>query len=367
MINLKEKQLLKDNLDKIKNKNVLVRVDFNVSLEKNKISESYRILAVKETINFLKSAKQVVLISHLGDEPQNSFQKLIPIFSKLLNIKLGFLKDLNSKPKEKFSLLENLRKWPGEKNCDPGFAQKLKNFGEVFVFEAFPVSHRKHASVYLLPKILPTFYGFNFEKEINLLNQVLKAKNLFLILGGAKISTKLPLIQKFLKKAELIVLAGGLANTYLKAKGFEVGNSLVENDLISEVKKIYTPKIFVPFDFVVLNKNTIQHKFLGEVENNEKIMDVGPESLKIISGELKKAKIIVGNGPLGYVEDKRFEKGTYSLVKFLSKTKNKFILFGGGDTLAFLEKKKILKKFKISTGGGAMLHYLAYEKLWSVK
>jgi len=367
MIKLKEKFLLKNNLDKIKNKNVLVRVDFNVGLEKNKISESYRILAVKETINFLKSANQVVLISHLGDEPQNSFQKLIPTFGKLLNIKLGFLKDLNSQPKEKFSLLENLRKWSGEKNCDPEFAQKLKNFGDVFVFEAFPVSHRKHASVYLLPKILQTFYGFNFEKEINLLNQVLKAKNPYLILGGAKISTKLPLIKKFLKKAELIILAGGLANTFLKAKNFEIGSSLAENEIIKEIKNISSTKIFAPFDFIVLNQNKIEHRFLGEIKKNDQILDIGPESLKIIFTELKKAKTIVFNGPLGYVEDRKFEKGTLALIKFLSKEKNKFILIGGGDSLAFLEKKKFLKKFKISTGGGAMLYYLAYEKLWSMK
>jgi 3-phosphoglycerate kinase len=209
------------------------------------------------------------------------------------------------------------------------------------------VAHRKHASVYLLPKILPTYYGFNFEKEINLLNKVLKNLNSsVLVLGGAKISTKLPLIKKFLNKASLIILGGGLANTFLKAKGFEIGQSLIEEDILEEIKKIYSPKILVPFDFYVLNKNKIFHRFLGEIEKEDKIYDLGEESLEVFFEELKKAKNIVFSGPFGFVEDQRFEKGTFKLLKFLSQLKNKFVLVGGGDTLAFLEKKKLLKKFK---------------------
>ncbi|GIW67265.1 MAG: phosphoglycerate kinase [Candidatus Parcubacteria bacterium] len=367
MIAIKEKFLLRNNLDKIKNKNILVRVDFNVDFKNGKIFDQYRILAIKQTLNFLKSARQVILISHLGDDKKLSFKKLIPEISKILKIKIGFLENLNSKPKEKFSLLENLRKWKEEKECNPGFAKKLSLLGEIFVFEAFSVSHRKHSSVYLLPKILPTFYGFNFEKEINLLNKVLKIKNLTLILGGAKISTKLPLIEKFLNRADLIILAGGLANTFLKAKGFEIGNSLVENELLRKIKKLYSAKILTPFDFYVLNKNKIYHRYLGEIQKEDKIFDAGEESLKIFFKEIKKAKNIVINGTLGFVEDKRFEKGTLLLIKFLAQFKNKFILFGGGDTLAFLTKKKFLKRFKISTGGGAMLHYLANETLWPIK
>lgn len=366
MIKLQSKTLLKNNFEKIKNKNIIVRVDFNVPFKKNKISEYYRILAVKETINFLQSANQIVLMSHLGDDPKNSFKNLVPLFAKILKIKLDFLKDLNTKPKEKFSLLENLRKWPGEKNCELSFAQKLKNFGEIFVFEAFSAAHRRHSSIYFLPKILPTLYGFNFEKEINLLNKFLRAKNPYLILGGAKISTKLPLIKKFLKKSKLIILGGGLANTYLKAKNFDIGNSLIENNILQQIKKISSPKIFIPFDFLVLNKNKVQHRFLGEIEKEDKILDIGIESLKIIIDEIKKAKTIIVNGPLGYVEDRRFEQGTLILINFLNNLKNRSILFGGGDTLSFLEKKNYLNKFQISTGGGAMLSYLASEKLWPV-
>jgi len=210
---------------------------------------------------------------------------------------------------------------------------------------------------------LPTYFGFNFEREINLLNKVLKAKSQTFILGGAKISTKLPLIKKFLKKASLIFLAGGLANTYLKAFDFEIGRSLVEEEMIKEVKKIRSGKILTPFSFKVKNKNNkIKIKNLGEIEKEDEIVDV--LNLDNVFKELKKIKTIIWNGPLGVIEKKEGEEGTLTLAKFLTSLKNKFILVGGGDTLGFLERKKLLKKFKfISTGGGAMLEYLATEKL----
>lgn len=364
MIKFKKEELLRFNLEKIKKKDILMRVDFNVDFAKGKIFDAYRIESLKKTLAFLKPAKRIVLISHF-DDPQTkdkkySFKKLIPQIEKILNLKIGFLENFDSPIKEKINLFENLRFWSGEKNCDLNFAKKLKKFGDLFINEAFSVSHRKHASVYLLPKLLPTLYGFNFEKEVNLLNKVLKAKNLALILGGAKISTKFPLIKKFLKKADLIFLAGGLANTYLKAKGFEVGKSLVENEMIKEIKKIKSEKIFVPFDFIT---QKLENKYLGEIKEEDVIYDVGKESLRILFSELKKIKTIVWNGPLGYVENKNFEKGSLALAKFLLNLKRKFVLIGGGDTLAFLQRKRLLKKFKyLSTGGGAMLYYLAYEK-----
>lgn len=354
-------RLLSKNEEKIKGKDILMRVDFNVDFENGKIFDTYRIEAVKETLDFLKSAKRIILISHLDDpknkDPKYSFKKLIPQIEKILKTKIGFLENFNSPIKEKISLFENLRFWPGEKNCDLNFAKKLASFGEVFINEAFSASHRKHSSVYLLPKLLPTFYGLNFEKEINLLNKVLKAKNLALILGGAKISTKLPLIKKFLRRANLIFLGGGLANTYLKAKGFEVGKSLVEKEIVKEVQGIKSDKILIPYDFY---NHKSEYKLLGGIEKEDILYDVGRLSLESLFRELKKYKTVVWNGPLGYVENKNFERGTLLLAKFLLTLKKKFVLVGGGDTLAFLQRKNLLKKFKnISTGGGAMLSYLS--------
>ncbi len=354
--------LLRNNLKKIENKNILMRVDFNVDFENGEIFDTYRIESVKKTLNFLKPAKRIVLLSHLDDpqnkDPQYSFKKLIPQIERILKIRIGFLENFYSQSKEKISLFENLRFWSGEKNCDWNFAKKLASLGEIFINEAFSVSHRKHSSIYLLPKLLPIFYGLNFEKEINLLNKVLKTKkSLALILGGAKISTKLPLIKKFLRKADLVFLGGGLANTFLKAKGFEVGESLVEKDIINKIKKIKSGKILIPFDFY--NQN-LEYKILGGVAKTDILYDLGPESLRVLSKEIKRHQTIVWNGPLGYVENKNFEKGTLDLARFLLKLKKKFILVGGGDTLAFLQRKRLLKKFKnISTGGGAMLDYLS--------
>jgi len=374
MINIKKTELLRLNQNKIKDKNILMRVDFNIPIKNGHIYELYRIKSIKETLNFLKPTKKIVLISHWGDpiskEKNYSLKRILPILEKILKTKIGFLENLDSKIKEKINLLENIRFFKGEKECDLNFAKKLSTLGEVFVFEAFSVAHRKHSSVYLLPKILKTYYGFNFEKEIKLLNEVLKNckkpkinknRSLALILGGAKISTKFPLIKKFLKYASLIILGGGLANTLLKAKGFEIGKSLFEKEFLKDVKKIKSHKILAPFDFYVINKNKIYYRLLGEIKKEDKILDIGEKSLNIFLEEIKKVKFIVFNGPLGFVEDKKFELGTLKLVKFLSKFKNKFILVGGGDTLNFLEKKKLLNKFKISTGGGAMLYYLANE------
>jgi len=386
MINFKKNQLLRFNKDKIKNKNILVRVDFNVVFQKNQISEAYRIKSCKKTLDFLRSAKRIVLISHLGDSSvflkdknkKYSLKNILPLIEKILKIKIAFLKDLDSKPKEKFNLLENIRFFKGEKENDLRFAKKLSNLGDIFINEAFSVSHRKHASVYLLPKILKTFYGFQFEKEINILNKVLKKtkinkNNLGLILSGAKNSTKLPLICKFLKKSRIIILAGGLANTFLKAKGFNIGKSLSEEEVLEKIKKIKSSKILIPFDFSVVNfkknqmnfnKSQIKNKFLGEIDQNDFIGDIGKESLKFFLKQIKKTKYIIWNGPLGFIENESFQRGTLEFAKALIKMKKKFILIGGGDTLAFLEKKGLIFKFKnISTGGGAMLYYLANENL----
>ena len=364
MIKLKKSRLLRFNKEKIKNKKVIVRVDFNVDLEGKKLLGIYRILKTKKTLEFLKEAKQIVLISHFGDpqkrEEKYSFKNLIKDFEKILNIKLGFLEDYKKKPKEKFNLLENIRFFKGEKEKDINLAKNLTQLGEVYVNEAFSASHRDHTSITLIPKLLPFYYGFNFEEEIERLNNFLKEKNILLILGGAKISTKLPLIFKFLKRANLIFIGGAMSFTYLKAKNFEIGKSFYEKDIIQNLKSIYSPKILTPFDFVNQNKELV---FLGNIKSEDILLDVGENSLNILFEEIKKAKAIIWNGPLGKIEE-GFEKSTLKLVEFLAKLKNKKILIGGGDTLAFLEKKKIINKFKdVSTGGGAMLHYLAYETL----
>lgn len=364
MIKLKKQNLLRFNLNKIVDKRIVVRVDYNIDFRDGKILDKFRIKTSLETLKNLKKAKSVILISHFDDpyqfDPKYSFKKVIPHLEKILKLKLSFLKDFDSEIKDKFNILENIRFFKGEKEKDIELAQKIAKLGDIYINEAFSVSHRDHTSITLVPQLMPTFYGFRFEKEISLLNKFLKFKNLALILGGAKISTKLPLIKKFLKKANLIILGGGLANTFLKAKGYSVGKSLVEEEVINEIKNIDSPKILLPIDFIT-NKG---YRTLNEIKNEEKIFDIGPKSLKLFETELKKSKSIIWNGPLGYIEEKKYEKGTKELVKILLRFKDKNILIGGGDTNSFLEEKKLLNKFQnISTGGGAMLYYLAYESL----
>ncbi len=364
MIKLRKKNLLRFNLKKIKDKKVVVRVDYNIDYKNGKISDKFRLTSTRETLEKLKIAKSVILISHFGD-PQGfdsfySFKNVLPQLQKILKLKINFLEDFSSKPLGKFNLLENIRFFRGEKEKDINLAYKIKDLGEIYINEAFSVSHRDHTSITLVPKLMTTFYGLRFEKEIKMLNEFLKLKNLTLILGGAKISTKLPLIKKFLKKAKLIILGGGLANTFLKAKGFNVGQSLVEDEILDEIKKIDSKNILTPIDFFT-DKG---YRKLNEIKNDDKILDVGFESLKIFLKEISKNKNIIWNGPLGYIEEKKYINGTYELAKNLIKFKNKKILIGGGDTISFLEEKKLLKKFKfISTGGGAMLYYLAEETL----
>jgi phosphoglycerate kinase len=364
MLKLNKSQILRYNQQKIKNKDILIRVDFNVPVKDGKILERFRIESVKESLKILSPARHITLISHFNDPKKRSekysFKKILPQIEKILKIKISLLRDFNYPLKGKYNLLENLRFWPGEKNCDLEFAKKIAAYGEIFVNEAFSVSHRKHASINLLPKILPTFFGPSFEKEINLLNTILTAKKLTLILGGAKISTKLPLIKKFLTRAKFIVLAGGLANTYLKAQGFEVGKSLVENDLTPKIKNLKSKKIFIPPEFI---NQTLKKRLLSEIKKSDIIYDISEKSSQIIFDLIKNEKIIVWNGPLGFVENKKFSKGTLTLANYLGSLAKAFVLIGGGDTLAFLEKNNLLRKFKnISLGGGAMLSYLSDPK-----
>ena len=370
MIILKDKSLLRKNPDKIKNKKVIVRVDYNVEITNNKIQDDYRIKESLETIKFLikNRAKQIILITHLGRpkerEPKYSTKKLIPYLRKFIkNIEFFDWQPGLDLPEKPIILLENIRFFKEEEKNDLRFAQKLSKLGDIFVNEGFSVSHRKHASVYGISKFLPIYFGFNFEKEIKNLNLVFeyikKKKSIGVVIGGAKFETKIKLIEKFLKKADVIILVGGIANTLLKAKGFEVGKSLIDEEYLDYVSKIYSAKLLLPFDFITQNG----HRYLGEIKKDDIIYDIGKESINIFIEELKRGDLVIWNGPLGKIEEKKYSKGTIDFARSLLKLKNKKII-GGGETLIIANK--IFKNDEntfISTGGGAMLYYLAYENL----
>lgn len=339
----------------------IVRVDFNVPFKAGKIVETFRIDQAWPTVDYLldKGAK-VLLISHLGDENQS----LEPV-AKFLNRHrpTKFAPDFKTArellSKNNLVLLENLRLWPGEKNNDKLFARELADLVDLYVNDAFSVSHRAHASVVGLPKFLPSYAGLRLVAEIKNLERVVRPKlPLLVILGGAKFKTKIPLLKK-LSKADKIFLGGALANSFFKAQGLEVGQSVVDSDLDYIKPFLKKKNVVLPLDVLIKtekNKNLVKQPM--EVRKDEAVFDVGSETLKEIAAAAKKARTILWNGPLGWFE-KGYTKGTLETAKILASTKA-FTVVGGGDTLAAIKKLKLEDKFGfVSTGGGAMLDYIA--------
>ncbi len=342
----------------IKGKTALVRVDFNVPIKDGKVEDDFRIKKALPTINFLlKKGAKVVLITHLGKDGSASLDPVIDRFFKISKI-----------PKDKISFYENVRKFPGEEKNDASFARGISRMGDFYVNDAFSVSHRAHASVVGLPKYLPSYAGFQLEEEVKNLSKALKPKHPFLfILGGAKFSTKMPLIKKYLKLADHVFIGGALLNDFLKAKGYEVGQSLVDGTNYGIEKIIKNKKLIIPYYVMVKNSSgQILQKTVADVLKDEIILDVGSESLKILYPYIKKAKLILWNGPLG-----KYEAGgggaTKEVLKLVAKSKAESII-GGGDTVELISELKIEKKFSfVSTGGGATLDFLANGTLPGIK
>ena len=362
--------------DKIKNKTVLVRVDYNVPLKNKEIKSNFRIKTSLDTINLLlKNNNKVILMTHLG-RPKGKEEeklKLDPIKKELENLtnqkvlKLNDCinqKDKIKKSKEKIILLENLRFYKEEKENNKDFAKKLAKQGDVFVFDAFAVSHRKHASTYEITKFIESYYGLRLKKELDNLRKVIKnpEKPLTVIMGGAKLSTKLPAIKSLLNKSENIFIGGAMAFTFIKAMGYDIGNSLYEEDFIKEAKELLkTGKIIIPKDFVC-NFNE-KDKTFSYKRIKGSGLDIGKKSLKQIKNLSKKSKTILWNGPMGKFEDRRYSKGTKETVNILSKTKAK-VICGGGETLqAIQDFKKENEFYFLSTGGGALLNYIENQTI----
>ncbi len=331
----------------------------------SEISEKYRISAHKETVDFLISAgTRIGLISHIDA----SFKDVVGQISNVLDYDIAFEEDiLNPKLESQLTLFENIRKYEGEEINDLGFAEDLaKNF-DIYVNDAFSVSHRNHASVSAITKFLPAYSGFLMEKETANLEKVLKApaEGKTVILGGAKVLTKLPVIRNFLDKAEHILIAGALANTVFKARGIKVGRSMTE-DIKTQIDWD-NPKIILPKDFIVSEdqsgKVISEVVAAGDINENKMILDIGPETIKQFSGTIRNSKMIIFNGPLGLVEVEAFSAGTKIVLDSMVNS-SAFTVIGGGDTLAFIEKLGLLNKFNyVSTGGGAMLEFLAGNRL----
>ncbi len=352
----------------LKGKRVLVRVDFNVPIAGGAITDDFRIKKTLPLIEFLRNAgAKVILVAHLENEENDS---LLPIFQYLEKLfPICFIPDfLSEAGKSALSLheagevvlLENIRRYEGEKKNDPEFAEQLADIADVYVNEAFSVSHRSHASIVGVPKFLPHYAGFLLKNEVDNLSKAFKPVHPFIfILAGAKFETKLPLVEKFLKLADSVFIGGALANDLLKAQGFPVGASLVSDSSIDLSAIAKNPKLILPSDLVLEGKKLVSKDGAGDAD---RILDAGPATIAELKKVIAGAKFVLWNGTLGYCEG-GYTEGTESLAKVIVESKAEAVV-GGGDTLAAIADLKIFDKFSfVSTGGGAMLDFLAHETL----
>ena len=368
-----------------KGKKVILRSDFNVSIKDGKIISNERITAELPTINYLieKGAK-VIIMSHLGkikgeeDKKKNTLYIVYEELLKLINTKIIFSPATQGKIlEEKISflqngevlLMENTRyedlENKKESNCDEELSRYWASLGDIFINDAFGMTHRKHASNYGISKFLPTGIGFLIESEIKGLAPIFEPEKPFtIIMGGAKLEDKLSLIKSLVPKCDKLLLGGGIANTFL-AVSVSIGKSLVSPDLIEEARNllsIYKERIIMPVDVKVLAKNGTEVKDISNIASDDIIFDIGPKTIELYKKHIENSETIFLNGTVGKYEEEGFEDGTKEILDAVSKTEA-YSVIGGGDALSSAEYFKINDFSFISTGGGATLNYIATEKL----
>ena len=384
MITLKKK--FSDSYNFLYNKKAIVRVDLNIPITNGKIVDDTRIQKIIPTIKILLEKKaSIVLITHLGRPNGNwdekfSLKEIASEVSLIIGEEIYFEKmNINKIESEyldnlfkdfKIVLLENIRFYKEEEKNDKKFVKKISSFGDVFINECFSCCHRNHASISGIPTYLPSFPGKLLEDEIlNLKNLVLSSniENNIAVLGGAKISTKLKIIDFYAKNYSQVIIGGAMANTFLSALGNEIGNSLYEKKMVktaTDLLSIYGDKILLPKDVVVTSKkdeNLVLIKNIDEVEKDHVIMDIGPQTRMSFYNEIIKAENLLWNGPLGFFEKTPFDAGTNYVLKGVknNKFKNFFSVAGGGDTISLLKKGGFFNCFSfVSTGGGAFLEFI---------
>lgn len=368
-------------------KRVLVRVDFNVPLKNNLVGDDTRIRAALPTLEYLlEKGASIILCSHLGrpkGKPDPNFS-LLPVagrLSELLGRKVGFVEDCVGPLAEKAAkslqpgdvlLLENTRFHPEEEKNDPEMARQLGKLADIYVNDAFGSAHRAHASTEGVAHFLPAVAGLLMEKEIIYLGQAIEnPKRPFVaILGGAKISDKIEVIRNLLKKADQILIGGGMANTFFKAQGIAIGDSLVEDDAIDTAADLIqekSSKLQLPIDVVLADEFSAHanHKVMkiGPIPDGWRIMDIGPETVDVYTQIVQKASTIVWNGPMGVFEFEPFARGTDGIAKAVAET-NAISIVGGGDSVAAIKQAGLADKIThISTGGGASLEMLEGVRL----
>jgi phosphoglycerate kinase len=369
---------LKDLDGSLRGKKALVRVDFNVPIEKDDIAEQYRISVHKETIDYLVDRGAVLgLASHTSKV--KSFSGLADHIGRVLGRKFVFLetclengKTLRAASPGTVFLCENVRYHEGEKKNDPVFAKRLADGYDLYINEAFSVSHREHASLVAITEFLPSYLGFNAEREIASLTAIKRepSQGKVLVLGGAKVETKVPLIKALASMHEWVLVGGVVANIFFQAKGFKTGASVMDHISLLKEVDVSDPRLVLPKDIIVSTTDgTAEAKILpaGDIDAGYSILDIGPETIKLFCDIVRSAKTVIWNGSLGLAEVERFSHGTRALLNAITRSPARSII-GGGDLVAILERAQLLKKVSyVSTGGGAMLVFLAGRELPGLK
>ena len=371
----------------IENKRLLIRVDFNVPLENGSISDDSRIRTALPTIRYaLERNCRCVLMTHLGRPggemvPELKLDSVAKRLSELINTDIKKCDEVvGDKAKSmadrlkgrEIMLLENLRFDPGEKKCDEDFAAELADMGEVYINDAFAACHRKHASMYAVPKHFSADsrgIGFLIQKEIDALNAVRNSpKHPFVaIFGGIKVSDKIETIHALIKHVDRLLIGGAMSYAFMKAKGHDIGVSKVEEgalDLAGKIIREAGDKLMLPVDHVVSDDSgQIREVVDEEIEGNRKGMDIGPKTISLYQNKIEEANTILWNGPMGKYENKLFAEGTSKIAEFLANT-NAVTLVGGGETGGYVHSRHMEDKIThVSTGGGAFLYFMAHGTL----
>lgn len=383
-------------------KRALIRVDFNVPVSDGHIADPTRVLAAKKTIDFfLSHGVRVVLMSHFKDPKESdlkdasarkkfSFKPLAAEIGEILGHPVCVLdlaqpdldEHIDKAPAGTVILLDNSRFWPGEKTCDAQLSKDLAALGGVFINEAFSCAHRKHATTIGITKRLPAFPGFHFQTEVQALRRAFEAPEhpVLAIMGGAKISTKLPVMDSLLPKVDMLAVGGAMAHTFLRTLGIPVGKSLVEPSYVPQAQQLletFRNKIILPIDLVVApglpNEGEVirtEPEAVSVEPGSEGIpeglsaFDIGPATVAAWTPLIRQAKTIIWNGTLGVAEVPPYDEGTRKVAQLIGKNKSVFSLAGGGDTLSALNELRLIDKFShVCTGGGAFLEWLARGSL----
>lgn len=372
----------------LSSKKVIIRCDLNVPMKDNVIEDDTRIKSSIRTIKYaISSGAKVILLSHLGkvkkeeDKLTNSLYPVSVRLSEYLKKDVKFSKDacsdnltdmVNNLSDGDVLLVENTRfedlEGKKESNCDEDLAKYWASLGDIFINDAYGSSHRNHASVTGIPKYLPSGVGFLVEKEIKKIDGVLDSSThpFIVILGGKKVDDKITLIEKLVEKCDKLLIGGAMSFTFLKAKGYNTGNSIVSDEHIDFCKKMldrYSDKIVLPIDFVLEDST----KMTEEFNDNDIGYDIGPKTIKLFEKELINAKRVIINGPMGMFEDNKYVNGTNKILRILDKNKIKTVV-GGGDTASAVNKLGYGQSFyHVSTGGGATMKYLEDKKLLGIE